>query len=274
MQGIRIIALDMDGTLLDSGKRITLNVQAALREARERGVQCVLSTGRAISELNGYRGELRDVRYWLCESGALIYDSHEDKIIERNTIKESVVLKVLDVLDGLKQDVMVQVMRNGIVEVNEAQVPLMARYKMEAYIPLFSNTASKVKDIVRAIRQDASNIEKMNIYHTDVAEREVTKAALGSLLVEKAYAEETSLELSSIGLSKGSALEYICKMLHINLAQTAAVGDSGNDITILKTAAVPIAMGNATSHIKSLCTLTVSDCDHDGCAEAIRAVLC
>lgn len=267
---IRLIALDMDGTLLDSQKRILASTQAALHKALEAGVICALDTGRAISELNQYRKELADVRYWLCESGALVYDSHEDTILKRNTIAPSAVLAVLDVLDALGQDVMVQVMRNGIVEVSARQVPRMKHYFMEAYIPLFSNTATKVASIADALRRDSTNIEKINIYHTAAAAREVTKAALQDVNVEKAYSEVTSLELSAPGLSKGTALHELCRMLGIPIERTAAVGDSDNDITMLECAAMPIVMGNAQEHIKALARLVVADNDQGGCAEAIQ----
>lgn len=269
MKKIMLIALDMDGTLLDSKKRISTEVKKALHIAKENGVQCVLSTGRAISELNPYRDDLRDVRYWMCESGALIYDSREDKIIRRMTIDSASCLKVLDVLDALHPDVMVQIMRGGIVEVNAAQVPLMARYFMSAYISLFKDTASKTKDIASDIRSNPNGIEKINIYHTDAVSRERTKDALFGLPIEKSYAETTSLELSAIGMSKGEALRYTANMLGIPMEQTAAAGDSDNDESILQTAAVPIVMGNAAKHIKALAHHIVADCDHGGAAEAI-----
>lgn len=155
---------------------------------------------------------------------------------------------------------------------NAAQVPIMARYYMAAYMPLFRDTATKIEDIVHAMRQDPNNIEKINIYHTDKNAREVTKNALASMPLEKAYAETTALELSAIGVNKGAALLELCHILGVDAARSAAVGDSDNDVTMLKAAACPIVMGNAQEHIKRLARLVVSDNNHDGAAEAILAV--
>ena len=88
-----------------------------------------------------------------------------------------------------------------------------------------------------------------------------------------ANAEQASLEISAVGVTKGTGLKKLCEHLGISLEETIAVGDADNDIDVLKTAGLSVAMGNANDTVKSICDVVVSDCDHDGCAEVIEKYL-
>ena len=86
-------------------------------------------------------------------------------------------------------------------------------------------------------------------------------------------AENSSLEITAKGVDKGVGLTMLCEALQIPIAATIAVGDADNDIRVLETAGLAVAMGNAADHIKAISDVTVADCEHDGCAEAIYQYL-
>lgn len=93
------------------------------------------------------------------------------------------------------------------------------------------------------------------------------------LSVSAVYSEIASLELTAAGVNKGTGLVKLCEHLGISVDETIAVGDADNDIAILKTAGLAVAMGNAEEYVKALADVVVADCDHDGCAEAIEKYL-
>ena len=86
-------------------------------------------------------------------------------------------------------------------------------------------------------------------------------------------AESASLEISAAGVDKGKGLLKLCEYLGLSPEKTIAVGDADNDVAILKTAGLSVAMGNALPQIRELSDVSVADCNHDGCAEAIEKYL-
>ena len=91
-----LIAFDMDGTLLDSNHQITQDSLDAIDAAVNAGKTVILSTGRSLSELKDYRQMLKHVRYFICESGALLVDTNTDRIIHSEQIEPSAVREIID----------------------------------------------------------------------------------------------------------------------------------------------------------------------------------
>ena len=89
-----LIAFDMDGTLLDSNHQITQNSLDAIDAAVDAGKTVILSTGRSLSELKDYRQTLKNVRYFICESGALLVDTLDDSIIHSEQIAPAAVREI------------------------------------------------------------------------------------------------------------------------------------------------------------------------------------
>ena len=100
----RLIALDMDGTLLTSDKRILPETVADMQAASDCGKHVCLCTGRGIPEIREYQKELIPVRYAVLESGALVYDFSEKTVITDEKIPQETVKKIVDV--GIKYDAM------------------------------------------------------------------------------------------------------------------------------------------------------------------------
>ncbi len=270
MNQYRLIALDMDGTLLNSDKKITPKTAEAIRRANRRGKIVTISTGRCIAEMRGYMEQLPDVRYMMCVSGGLLYDCGEKRILFSDKIAEEIIGSMLEAIRG--RDIMVHFL--GLESVVEREkIPQMGRYHMGIYQSLYEEAAQQVENIYEYFSENPRAFEKVNFYHTDERERAITKEALCHLPIEMKYAEETSLECSVRGVNKGTGLLTLCRYLGIDPAETIAVGDSDNDVDILAAAGLSLAMGNANGHIKKMCDVVIPDNDHDGCAAAIDAYL-
>ena len=143
------------------------------------------------------------------------------------------------------------------------------RFHMEVYRPLYEKAMTLVPDIQAFTRNNPEPVLKLNLYHADPQERVLTRSQLESPELELVYSEISSLECSSRGVSKGSGLERLCGLLGIPIAECIAVGDAENDIPMLRSAGLGIAMGNAPAHVKAAADRIVPDPDHGGCAEAI-----
>lgn len=167
MSKYKLIAFDMDGTLLNSQKRISKPTVIALNKAINNKKHVVLSTGRAIVELNDYKDELSNLQYGICESGALVYDFKNNKIIHQDTIPLPIIKKILDIT--YQEDIMIHLLTNGNSVIYKDDLDKMQKYNMDIYKPMFTRVATTVDDIYDyAIK---NKIEKINLYHTNSSNR-------------------------------------------------------------------------------------------------------
>ncbi|MGN0240638.1 MAG: Cof-type HAD-IIB family hydrolase [Candidatus Weimeria sp.] len=268
-----LIALDMDDTLLRSDKTISDATIASFKKVREAVKYVVICTGRPVAEIGPYDEQFKDMHYYICESGALVYDHFAGKAAARHTIDASATEGIIDCIEN--EDIMVQVMVNGSSIVEGAKIPHMAHYQMGVYVSLYSAVAKKVDDIIPVIRDNAGSIEKINIYHTsrEASIRTSERLAAKDLPIERIYAETASLEISPKGIHKGVGIADLAAFLHIPVEKTIAVGDADNDIPMLKTAGLSLSVANANEHAKAAADLIIPDNNHDGCLYAINKYL-
>jgi len=268
----QLIAFDMDGTLLNSQKKISQGNLAAIKKAYENGKTIALSTGRSLPELKQFAQELQYVRYYICISGAILYDKQEDKILYQNNIAPDTAAKLFELTKDV--DAMIHIHSFESV-VERRMLDKMAEYQMGEYEQMFRQVTSPVEHITDFFQAHPEAMSKINFIHKNTSDRKATEKLIldNKLPLELAYSERTSLECSAKGVSKASGLQELCNHLNINIAQTIVAGDADNDLAILKAAGLPVAMGNANENVKNICKVTVADNDHDGCAEAVYKYL-
>lgn len=263
-----LIAMDMDDTLLRSDKTISDETLASFAKVKEAGKCATICTGRPVAEIGPYDEQFKDIHYYICESGALIYDHFAGKPLRRHTIDPAAIPAVIDAIG--KEDVMVQVMINGESIVEGAKVPDMAHYNMGVYVPLYTRVAHHVESIIPVIQAHPSDIEKINIYHTSREASIRTSERLAGQNVERIYAEISSLEISPKGTHKGVGIADLASYLGIPIEKTIAVGDADNDIPMFQAAGLALAVSNANDHAKAAADIIIPDNNHDGCLYAIN----
>ena len=266
-----LIALDIDGTLLNSRKEVAPETLQAVREVCAAGKAVAFDTGRAVCELTDLFELLPEVRYAVFASGAGIYNVRKSRTFAlRGVSREDA-----DLIFSLARtkDVMPQIVLADADVIQASHLAHLERYHMGIYRPLYEKTMTLVPDIYSFAASCTDTMLKINLYHANPEERIRTNDRLSSLNIETVYSEASSLECSARGVDKGSGLLRLCGELGIPPEQSVACGDADNDIPMLKAAGLGIAMGNAAAHIKTAADLVVSDLDHGGCAQAIRMLL-
>lgn len=269
MSKYKLIALDMDGTLLNSHKMISEPTVAAIEKAIDASKHVVLSTGRAIAELDDYKTELKCIKYGICESGALIYDFKHNCIVHQEIITSVLIEAILAAAS--KDNIMIHLLTNGNSVISKNDLENMQKYHMAIYQPMFRRVSTTVNDISEYARNN--KIEKINLYHVSPEARARSYEILKNLPLSLVLAETTSLEITPLNVNKATGLMVLCDYLDLDITETIAVGDANNDLEVLKTAGLAIAMKNAADNIKEICDVIVSDNDHHGCKEAIEDYL-
>lgn len=269
----QLIALDMDGTLLNSHHDITKECLKSMQKALQRGKDVVIATGRSISEMKPYISLLEGIglRYMILESGAVVYDLLNQTILFQKAFCNNDIEKIYKGYQ--KQDIMAHIFADGKSYALSKQMKCMDDYQMGKYQEMFLENVDAIEDVKMFFDEHKGHIEKVNLYHRSPSERESSIREFQDLDVAKIKVEISSLELTPKGVHKGLGLIHLCQTLHIPLEQTIMVGDSDNDLEILETAGLAIAMGNANENVKAIADDVVSDCEHHGVKEAIDRYL-
>ena len=267
----RMIALDLDGTLLNSRKEIPEETVRAVRAACAAGKAVVFDTGRAVSELDEQIALLPEVRYAVYASGGGLYDIREKKAFGLQNVPAAQVKRILAL--ARTKDLMPQFVTAYRDVIQASHMDHLEHYHMGIYRPMYEKAMTLVPDIFAYAESAGEPFLKINLYHADPEERIRTRAQLETPELELVYSEVSSLECSPAGVSKGSGLERLCALLDVPAEACIAVGDADNDIPMLRAAGLGVAMGNAPAHVKAAADRIVSDLDHGGCAEAIMMLL-
>ena len=267
----QLIALDLDGTLLNSRKEIPAEAAETIRAVTAAGKTVVFATGRAVCELDEQIALLPQVRYAVFASGAGLYDIKEKKTFGLRGIPSGQVERILTL--ARTKDVMPQIVVPDADVIQASHMEQLEHFHMDVYRPMYEQAMTLVPDIFAYAETCRDPFLKINLYHADPEERVRTRAQLESPDLDLVYSEVSSVECSAAGVSKGSGLERLCGLLGVPMQACIAVGDAENDVAMLRAAGLGVAMGNAPEHVKTAADRVVSDLDHGGCAQAIMMLL-
>ena len=275
-----LIALDMDGTLLDSGQRITLRAKAAVGEILAHGKQVVFATGRCRPQLEEYLECFPQMRYLICENGACVCDLKTGEDLFRRALPQQQVLHVMEAVE--KEDVLAAFFIGNRSFMDRRTFLRMEEFGLESYRAVFAKSAVWVEDLFSFYRDRPLEVEKIalffpsgNLNARDGLHRRAQACArvqerIHSLPVTMAVSASGNMEITGEGVNKGTGLKLLCGHLGLPLSQTAAVGDGENDRELLQLAGLAVAMENASASIRAAAAVTVPDCDHDGAAVAME----
>lgn len=267
----QLIAFDMDGTLLDSSKRVLPSSTAAIARAVAAGKTVAISSGRCPVMIELDQASFPDVRYAICCNGTVLYDLAEHRVVSTEALPREVIEAAVTALGD--EDAMVDVFQGRGFFCQASHLKHMDRYHMAIYQGMYRATAWEVKDIWPVLLDPGQTYQKFIFHLTSAEARERVIERMAGVPVEMARSEVASLEFSPKGVTKASGLMALADLLGVDRAATIAVGDADNDLEMLRAAGLGVAMGNANENARRAADVTVADNDHDGCAEAIDRYL-
>ena len=271
---IKLIALDLDATLLDSQKTISPRNLAALERARQMGVLMVPVTGRPAQGLPQAVRDLPGLRYAVTSNGATIRDWVEDRfLLEKHLTPE----KSLEVLDACRDFAMIrEVFREGVGYLTQADYEILRdRYLGTPMWEYVMGTRQVLPGSLEDfLREDDRPVEEL-FFLTDSPERKEALRKPLSSLPDIGFADPfpNDLEVIAGGIDKGEAFLWLLDYLRIDPAETIAMGDGGSDIPLLRAAGIGIAMDNALDYVKAAADHVTASCDEDGVALALEKYL-
>nr|KAJ9631412.1 hypothetical protein H2204_008139 [Knufia peltigerae] len=263
---IELVAIDMDGTLLDPAHKLTARVKQAIAEARALGVHIVLTSGRPVPGLAPFLQELGiegDDDYCIACNGGLV---------QRIGPRETVVEYPLSFDDFVYCE---QVARE--IGVHFQALDAQRMYTPNQDISIYTVADSHLSRMPLSYRRVAdmdpsmSFIKLMMIDEPDVLDAAI--ARLPAALTERFAVLKSApffLEVFDHRAGKGPSLQKLAEHLGIDRANVMAIGDQENDLTMLQYAGTSVAMGNAIDAVKAVARFETATNSEDGVARAIE----
>ena len=268
---IKLLALDLDGTLLNEEKKITPRTWAALERARAQGVLVVPVTGRPAQGLPPVVRTMPGLQYVVSSNGATIRDLVTGKTLLEKHLSADTCLLVLDQCAHFPM--IRQAFRQGVGYLSQADYDtLRDRYAGTSMLQYHLDTRQVVPGTVAEfLAADRQPVEEL-FFLTDSPQ---TKASLRQTLtglpgIGFADPFPNDLEVIAGDIDKGEALRYLLKQLDIPPDQVLAMGDGGSDLPLLQAAGIGVAMANAAEAVKAGADYVTTSCDEDGVALAIE----
>lgn len=283
---IKCIASDMDGTLLNSNQQISEQNKEAILKAQAQGIEFVVATGRSYEEATYVLAQVGLTCPVICVNGAEVR-SKEGEVLSTTPIDKQLARdaatrlmekdvyfevytnkgafttdmeKAISILVDIVMSANPEVNREEVIEAAEARLRDGLIHTIEDYELLFADKNYQIYKLL-AFSFDKDRLESAN----------------ESLLELEGLAVSTSghdnLEITNEQAQKGIALESFVKARGIDLAETMAIGDNYNDVSMLEKAGRSVAMGNADYYIKSLCDVVTDINEESGVAKAILEVI-
>jgi len=267
---IKLIALDLDGTTLNSNRKVTERTKKALEDAIAKGVIVIIATGRAYSALPEELFEIKGIKYILTSNGASVTNIVKDELIYSNCIDGAALESTVKVLRTY--DFMMEVFVEGHAYVEKSIYDNINSMNFsERHKQYILDTRKTVEGLLDFALLHKELIENINVNFENQDDRSMMREVLGQLEnVTLTTSFDHNLEIGGHTTSKANAIRMLCKELGISESQVMACGDSPNDIAMLKASGFPVAMGNAKDEVKSIAKFITKTNDEDGVALAIE----
>lgn len=272
---IRMIGLDLDGTVLNDKKEISLRNQKAIREAIKKGVIVLPATGRPLIGIPEEILQFEGIRYAVSANGAVIYDLAEKKKLHEDCMDVETVLSILGRLQ--KTEIMADVFIDGIGYVEREDFVRNIQYAAsEPVREYLIKTRVAVDNLPQFVAQKAQQVQKMTVNFRVMKDGSLFGKSEVLEILEP-YSQlavvsgmATNLEITKRTATKGNGLLKLGRMLGIERENIMACGDSGNDREMLKTVGFGVAMANATADVLEVADFVTGTNEEDGVAYAIE----
>ena len=284
----KLIAIDLDGTLLNSYGQISEKNREVLRNANKQGAEIVLASGRSTNSVKNIANDLSICNYIICGNGSLIYDLQKEEIIYDKFIDKKKALQIIKICE--ENSIYYNIYTEDMVIAKTLANNVLFYHQENSTKP--DNKKTKI-NLVQNIYQYVENLENQNILKMTISDNsniifngiirklreikdiDVLDVAHMSRKIIKSGTEEVSLEyyyteITNKNVDKWYAVEYLSNKLNLKQEEVMTIGDNVNDKLMLENAGCGVAMGNSAPYIKEIADLVVSDNNEDGVAEAIE----
>ena len=279
----KFIAIDIDGTLLNSNGELTYRTKEVIKKAVDKNVRVVLTSGRVTNSVKSIAMQINADRYMICDNGASIYDIKENRTIWSKDIPKKVVTDFIRVCE--KNNIYYMVFTDKEIIVKDLRHMALAFYKQRhnckdeatgitqfkyAGLEYIENLEKPIRRIVvcdedrviyNSIVNKLKNFEGIDLLASPHISNKIIKENNREILLSYSYAE-----ILPQNVNKWIAIKELIKNMGIKESEVIAIGDNFNDISMIQNAGLGVAMNNGTPVAKEFARVVAPSNDEDGVA--------
>lgn len=286
----KLVAIDLDGTLLNSYGQVSEKNKEALLKAKKKGIEIVIASGRSQNSVKNIALDVGGENYIICGNGSLIYDLKNEVIIYDKFINKKKALQIIEICE--QNSIFYNIYTEDMVISKTLTNNVLFYHHENANKP--DNKKTKI-NIVQNIYNYVEELENQNISKITISddnniifngiirklrmikEIDVLDVAHMSRKLIKQGTQDISLEyyyteITSQNVDKWTAIEFLMQKDNIQKEEIIAIGDNVNDKLMIQNAGLGIVMGNSAPYIKEIADVVVSDNNSDGVAEGLENI--
>lgn len=282
----KLIAIDLDGTLLNSYGEVSQKNKEAIKYALDKGIEVVLASGRDSETMKKISEELKIEKFLIAGNGANVYDIKLDKNIYENFLNIEKALQIINICKENSIFFSVYTTKGILTETIDYNIkvfnnennyrPNKKRTNIEIVNDLYGYVEINKPDILKIIICDESKIifsniiEKLkNIREVEVLDVEHMSKKIIRIGTEEHQVEYFYTEVTNQNANKWEAIEFLMKKMLIEAKDVICIGDNINDLKMIKNAGLGIAMKNSALEKKKIADYITDDNNSDGVGNAI-----
>ena len=283
----KLVAIDLDGTLLNSYGEVSERTRKALKTIKSKGVEVVLASGRPISSTESLAVELGVDNYLISGNGAAVYDIKKQKIVYDRFLTKEQVLKIADICEqnsffynvytedeviasSLNYNVLFYHKEN-VKKIEEKRTHINVVQNIKEYINqsgkdrfLKITVCDESRFIFNSIMRILKEVEDIDVLDVEYMSRKKIKDGTDDVDIQYYYTEITNQNVN-----KWNAIEYLLNELKIEKENVMTIGDNVNDKEMIIEAGLGVVMGNSNPKMKEIADVVVSDNNSEGVYEAL-----
>lgn len=284
----KLVAIDLDGTMLNSYGMVTERTKKAINESMNKGVEVIIASGRPIDSIKTIAKEINSKNYFIAGNGALIYDIKNDEVIYDKYLKKQKILEIIKICEensisynvytdktilatALKYNVLYyhkeNLKKQEAKKTNISIVKDMYEYvknmEEEKFLKMTicDENKSIFNSIIRKLRE-IDDIEVLDVLHMS---RKIIRQGTEEIPIEYYYTE-----ISSKDVDKWNAIEFLMEKLQIEKEEVIAIGDNINDKKMIKESGLGVAMSGSTPIITEIANEITDTNNNDGVAKILE----
>lgn len=265
---LRLVVLDIDGTLTDPAGDITPPVQAAVTALLQRDILVVVATGRNLAEMDQVWDAWPQLTRIAYSNGAAIAGMGQPLDDYFQGIPADVARKVYQA--AMAADTMPEIYANGKIYVEASRWEKRVYYRAQYLEETTPGSRTPIPSLEAILSQGDPRIEKVNVFFPCGDDRLTFEAANQGIGLRTSHTIQGGLEFNNPKANKAEAVAHICKVLGIPAQAVAALGDSQTDMELLQWAGCSFAMGNALPDVQACAKQVAPPNSQDGAVWAIR----
>ncbi len=284
----KLVAIDLDGTLLNSSGEVSSKTKDAIKQAINKGIEVVLASGRTIESIENFASELGANKYLISGNGSALYDIQNKEIMYSNFLSKEQVLKIANICEEnsihynvyTEKEIIAKTLNYNVLYYYKENlkktedkrtsiniVPDMIEYIKKSEndnylkITICDENVTIFNSIIRKIKM----LDKYDVLDVEYMSKKKIKCGTEDVLVEYYYTEITNEHVN-----KWTALKFLLQKLNIDKEEVIAIGDNFNDREMIEESGLGIVMGNSNPLMKIYGDVIVKDNNSDGVCEAFE----